>query len=202
MGLFFKKLILQFIIFLNFAFYAYTYVSAATLEDTIKICATCHGEDGNSTAQNIPKLAVRDPSYIVRELKDFSSGKRKSDIMAPIISNVDASQFKDLGMYFGKQKPNSDKITNPKAAEIGKGIYLDGDEDKGLPACAGCHEPSGVGNSRFPRLAGQHKEYLVGQLNKFKSDFHTQESARLMRETTKRMTEAQINDVSEYLSGL
>ena len=122
--------------------------------------------------------------------------------MAPVISNVDASQFKELGQYFGKQKSSSDKITDIKAADSGKKIYLDGDEGKGLPACAGCHEPSGAGSSRFPRLAGQHKEYLVRELNKFKTDFHTQESARLMRETAKRMTEAEINDVSEYLSGL
>ena len=122
--------------------------------------------------------------------------------MAPVIATVDSSQFKELGLYFGKQNPSSDKITDIKAAANGKKIYLDGDEGKGLPACAGCHEPSGVGSSRFPRLAGQHKEYLVSELNKFKADFHTQESARLMRETAKRMTEEQINDVSEYLSGL
>ena len=200
MSLFFRKLILQSIIFLNFA--CYTYVSAANLDDTIKVCATCHGGDGNSTTPNIPKLAGRDPSYLARELNYFSSGKRKSDIMAPVIATVDSSQFKELGLYFGKQNPSSDKITDIKAAANGKKIYLDGDEGKGLPACAGCHEPSGVGSSRFPRLAGQHKEYLVSELNKFKADFHTQESARLMRETAKRMTEEQINDVSEYLSGL
>ncbi len=177
-------------------------VGAQNVDATIKICAACHGDDGNSQAPGIPKLAGRDPNYIVRELKDFSAGKRKSDIMAPVIAGVDPNQFKDLAAYFGKQVPSSDKITDPKAAANGKKVYLDGDEEKGLPACAGCHEPSGAGNSRFPRLAGQHKEYLVSQLNKFKSDFHTNDSARLMRETTKRMSDAQINDVSEYLSGL
>jgi cytochrome c553 len=77
---------------------------------------------------------------------------------------------------------------------------MDGDEARGVPACAGCHEVDGSGGKRFPRLAGQHKAYLVGQLEKFKNDVHTHPGTRLMRVLTKRLSDAEMDAVAEYIS--
>lgn len=147
---------------------------SALAEDTEKakgivanICSACHGMDGNSTVPTYPKLAGRHPEYLVRELKVFISGKRKSEIMAPIAATLDPDDLNALGAYFGAQKPTSGQVLDQKAAEIGKKLYLDGDETRGVPACAGCHESDGSGNSRFPRLAGQHREYLIAQMYNF-----------------------------------
>lgn len=167
-----------------------------------EICAGCHGMDGNSTAANFPKLAGRHPEYLVRELKQFISGKRKSEIMAPIAAALDPDDFKSLGAYFGAQKPTSGKVLDPKAAAIGSKIYLDGNEEKGLPACAGCHESDGSGGKLFPRLAGQHREYLIEQMLNFKKGVRNDNSAHLMREVTKLMSDDEIKAVAEFLTGL
>jgi len=166
------------------------------------ICAACHGIDGNSTIPTFPKLAGRHPDYIVRELKEFVGGKRKSDIMAPICAALDPDDFKSLGAYFGAQKPTSGTVLDKKAAEIGEKLYQDGDEVRGVPACGGCHNPDGSGNKRFPRLAGQHREYLIEQMVNFQKDIRNYESARLMREVAKRLTDDEIKAVAEYLTGL
>ena len=166
------------------------------------VCSACHGMDGNSTVPTFPKLAGRHPDYLVRELKEFNAAKRKSDIMVPICATLDPADFKALGEYFGAQKPTSGQVLDQAAAESGKKLYLDGDEDRGVPACAGCHDPSGAGNKRFPRLAGQHREYLIDQMHNFQNDVRNYESARLMREVAKRLTEDEIKAVAEFLTGL
>jgi cytochrome c553 len=166
------------------------------------VCSACHGMDGNSTVPIFPKLAGRNPDYLVRELKVFISGKRKSEFMAPIVAKLDPDDLRPLAEYFGAQKPTSGQVLDEKAAEIGKKLYQDGDEARGVPACAGCHNIDGSGNSRFPRLAGQHREYLVEQLYNFKKDIRDYDSARLMRAVAKRLSDDEINAVAEYLNGM
>lgn len=165
-----------------------------------QVCSACHGLDGNSVNPSVPKLAGRHAEYLIRELKDFASGKRKSDVMGALSQTVDAADLKPIAEYFAKQKPTSEKVTDRAAAARGEKMFQDGDEDRGVPACAGCHEEDGAGTKRFPRLAGQHKEYLVDQMMKFRNDVHTYAGARFMREVTKRMTESEIQAVAEYMS--
>jgi cytochrome c553 len=165
-----------------------------------QVCAGCHGLDGNSVIPTIPKLAGRHQDYLIRELRDFISGARKSDVMGAMVPLLDSADLKAIAAYFAKQKPTSEKISNPVAAALGGKIFLDGDEDRGVPACAGCHEQDGSGGKRFPRLAGQHREYLVEQMMKFRNDVHTNPGARFMRTVTKRLTENEIQAVAEYIS--
>lgn len=166
------------------------------------ICSACHGMDGNSTIPTFPKLAGRHPGYLARELGQFVSGERKSEIMAPIAAALDPEDFRALGEYFGAQKPTSNPILDPQAAAIGKKLYIDGDEERGVPACAGCHSADGAGRARFPRLAGQHREYLVEQMYNFRKDLRKYSGARFMNDVAKRMTEDEIKAVAEFLTGL
>jgi len=166
------------------------------------ICVACHGVDGNSVIPNFPKLAGHHPDYIVRQLKEFIAGRRKSDIMVPIVTMVDPNDFKALGDYYGAQKPTPGTVTDAKAAERGKKLYMDGDEDRGVPACSGCHKDDASGNKRFPRLAGQHKEYLITEMNNFKTGVRNSETGRVMREVAKRMSDEEIGAVAEFLTGM
>lgn len=163
-------------------------------------CAACHGMDGNSVVPTFPKLAGRHPEYIVRELNEFISGKRKSDIMAPITAALDPDDFKPLGAYFGGQTPTKGTVSDAKAAEAGKKLYLEGNEQSGVPACEGCHGTDAQGGKRFPRLAGQHREYLIEQIYNFRTNVRN--ATRVMREVSTRMTDAEIKAVAEFLTGL
>jgi len=163
-------------------------------------CAACHGMDGNSVVPTFPKLAGRHPEYIARELNEFVTGKRKSDIMAPITAALDPEDFKLLGAYFGSQKPTRGTVLDQKAAEEGRKFYFEGNEQSGVPACEGCHGTDAQGGKRFPRLAGQHREYLIEQIYNFRTNARI--ATRIMREVSNRMTDAEIKAVAEYLTGL
>lgn len=122
--------------------------------------------------------------------------------MTPICGTFEPQDMKALGVYFASQNPTSEKVLDPAAAELGRKIYMEGNEDSAYPACAGCHVEDGSGNKRFPRLAGQHREYLIEQMMLFKKNVRTNDASRFMREVAKRMTDEEIRAVSEYLTGL
>lgn len=174
---------------------------AADAQDIVKtICAACHGVDGNSTDPANPKLAGMDQEYLVRQLKAFASGKRRDEIMSAIIASIDPNDFPKLAAYYGPRQPSPGKVQNQQLAAKGRPLYEDGNTDSGVPACAGCHQPDGLGNARFPRLAGQHQAYTLKQLNDYKSGRRATDP--LMTTVAKRLTADEIKALAEYLAGL
>lgn len=165
------------------------------------VCAGCHGSDGNSAIPMFPKLAGMQESYIVKQLRDFQSGRRRSDVMAPIIASLKPEEFAPLASYFSSQTPNPGAHSDKKIADVGKLLYFDGNEESGVPACLGCHQPGGAGHQIYPRIGGQHATYLAQQLRNFASAERSNDPNRFMRVVAKRMTEEEIQAVAEFLSG-
>src|SRR3989442_829241 len=67
--------------------------------------------------------------------------------------------------------------------------------------CASCHGPRGESISpAFPRLAGQHAEYLVKQLVLFKSSMREGGNAPIMHNVSTGMTFDQMEAVAAYLA--
>lgn len=67
-------------------------------------CAACHGPDGNSTIPDNPKLAGQHYDYLLKALKDYKAGARKSPIMAPMVANLTQRDIEDLAAYYSSQK--------------------------------------------------------------------------------------------------
>jgi len=67
-------------------------------------CAACHGPDGNSAQPDFPKIAGQHYDYLLKALKDYKSGARKSPIMAPMIANLTPRDMEDLAAYFSSRK--------------------------------------------------------------------------------------------------
>ena len=178
-----------------------TSLRAADAQETVKtVCAACHGVDGNSTEPANPKLAGMDQEYLIRQLKAFAAGRRHDDAMSAIIATVDSSDFAKLAAYYGPQKPAPGKVRDAQLAAKGKALYEDGNTDTGVPACAGCHQSDGLGNARFPRLAGQHQAYTLKQLADYKSGRRATDP--LMTTVGKRLTTDEAKALAEYVAGL
>jgi cytochrome c553 len=69
-----------------------------------KPCAVCHGADGNSASAEFPKLAGQHYDYLLKSIKDYKSGVRKSPIMAPMVEKLTVRDIEDLAAYFSSQK--------------------------------------------------------------------------------------------------
>ncbi len=166
------------------------------------VCVACHGEDGNSVIPMFPKIAGLQESYIVKQLRDFQSGRRKSDIMAPVVAGLKPEDFAPLAAYYSAQKIKAGDDGDKKAVSFGKMVYFDGNEETGVPACIGCHQPGGSGHLVYPRIGGQHVQYLTQQLKNFASGDRSNDVSRFMRVVAKRMTDEEIDSVAAYLVGL
>jgi cytochrome c553 len=176
------------------------FVDARTIAATI--CVACHGEDGNSVIPTFPKIAGLQKEYIVKELQDFIADRRKNEIMSPIAHQLKPEDVVPLAVYFSAQIRKPSEPDDKAAVGLGKMIFHDGNEETGVPACVGCHQVNGAGLFIYPRIGGQHAQYLVQQLKNFAAEERANDSSRLMRVTAHRLSEEEIHAVAQYLSGL
>jgi len=167
------------------------------------MCTACHGADGNSMVPTFPKLAGQNESYIIKQLHEFKSGKRKNDVMAPMAAPLSDDDMANLAAYFSSQ---SGKVGQAAAdqVELGQGIYRAGNAESGVAACAGCHGPTGSGNPQagFPRLSGQHADYVAAQLKGFRAGERNNDPGNMMRGVAAKMSDAEIAAVAQYVQGL
>ncbi|HKJ76735.1 MAG TPA: c-type cytochrome, partial [Gammaproteobacteria bacterium] len=93
---------------------------------------------------------------------------------------------------------------DPEKASKGERIYRAGIASKNVPACMGCHGPSGAGNppAVFPSLSGQHPEYIAKTMKDFRAGTRNNDPKGMMRDVVARMSDAEIAAVAEYVSGL
>jgi len=180
---------------------------AATIVN--QVCAGCHGADGNSTSPANPKLAGQPAEYIIKQLRDFKEGSkepnkdgaRKSPVMGGIVASLSDQDFVNLGAYFAEKtmKPGSAK----QPLTEGEKVFRGGNAATGVPACAACHGPTGAGIPvQFPRIGGQHADYVLAQLKAFRNRDRQNDAAKMMRTITDKMTEQEMKDVANYVAGL
>lgn len=175
---------------------------AVALTERLVVCGSCHNPDGHSVNPDFPKLAGQNGTYLLKQLNDIKSGKRKSAIMSGIVSVVDAKEFDALATHFSEQKPMFGVKADDKAVAAGKEIFVEGITETAVPACAGCHNEDGSGTDKYPRLAGQHAPYVLQQLINLKSGERDNDDRGVMRAVAKRLNEAQMNLVAQYIASM
>lgn len=167
------------------------------------ICLACHGPQGNSIVPIWPKLAGQHPEYIMKQLTDFKAGHRANVQMTPMALPLTEQEVVDLAAYFSTQT-QSGGAADPELAKLGEAIYRAGNPVSGVPACSACHGPAGMGQglSKFPRVSGQHADYVKQTLEYFKVGERANDPAGMMRGVAARMSDQEILAVSQYIQGL
>ena len=67
------------------------------------VCVACHGTDGKSTNPMWPTLSGQNPSYLLKQLQDFKTGRRSDPNMAPIVKQLSPQDMADLAAYYASQ---------------------------------------------------------------------------------------------------
>jgi len=168
-------------------------------------CVACHSADGNSVIPTYPKIAGQYENYSLKQLLIFKgqASDRQSanaQIMYTQVKDFSVQDLEDLAAYFSIQKM-SKGTTEQKYLKLGEKLYRGGNLEKGITACAACHSPKGEGNNAafFPRLSGQHPEYLIEQLKAYKSG---DRKHYVMEAVAKRMTDEEIEAAGHFASGI
>lgn len=140
----------------------------------VGVCGTCHGPQGNSQHPKFPRLAGQSRAYLVAQLKNFR-GETRGDpdaigYMWGMSTELSDDTIEGLARYYSSQRPGAARTRDSSLVARGREIYTNGIPAQGVPACASCHGPDAHGTNDFPRLAGQHAQYLLKQLSSFQSN--------------------------------
>ncbi len=170
-----------------------------------QVCSNCHGLDGNSVSPNFPRLAAQPESYLVAQLTQFRSHGRSDPAgfvyMWGLSRHLSDGQIAGLAKYFSAQVALPNAPGNPALTGEGREIYMKGLPAAGVPPCMSCHGASGVGTEAFPRLAGQHADYVVKQLAVFRNTEQRPEGA-VMKVVSHSLTPRDMRAVAAYVQGL
>lgn len=193
----------------------------------VAVCGACHGADGNSLVGTFPKLAGLGERYLLKQLIDIQAWDLEQDAakkaatgraIPEMTGQLVAMSKQDLADIAAHYASQSIQLSGAKKIEVqvnsgikvdglelGERVYRAGNVATSVPACTGCHAPDGKGNApaAFPRLSGQHPEYIEKQLRAFRAGNRTNDGdAMIMRSIADKMSDAEIIAVANYIAGL
>jgi|SRR5882724_51328 len=160
-----------------------------------QVCATCHGNDGNSTEPAIPSLAGQPAQAIATQLFQFREGNRKNPQMSPMAANLSNADMNNLAEYYGGLKAAPPKHRSAPANAAA------GPELTKKFNCTQCHGPALLGQQQMPRLAGQQLEYLRVQLKGFKAGTRADMDGN-MTSAAQALNDKDIEVLVDYIAGL
>jgi cytochrome c553 len=157
-------------------------------------CTMCHGAQGTS-ASNAPNLAGQYPEVVIKQLLDYQSGKRASAVMEALARNLSARDIEDLAAYYAslpkaRTAPTTYDETLPALVRVGAPL-------RNIAPCVSCH--GGI-DQKFgaPWIEGMPRDYLVAQLQAFRSGARRNDAEAQMRNVVRGMTDAEIAEVSDF----
>jgi cytochrome c553 len=159
------------------------------------VCMACHGPDGNSSVPLNPILAGQTARYLFVELRDFKEGRRENAVMRSLVATLSREDMLDLAAFFAAQRPTATGFkVDPAKAARGQGKATE-------TLCSMCHLGGLKGQNEIPRVAGQHHDYVVKQLQDFQAGRRTND-AGTMSSVSKTLGDQDIDDLANYLETL
>lgn len=199
-----NKLFVSLLLTLGISGLAHAAGDAAAGQDKIAMCSACHNADGNSMVPNFPKLAGHGERYLLKQMHDIKSGARPVVEMTGMLDAMTEQDLADIAAWYASQK-GTIGAADPALVEHGEALYRGGKLVDGVPACTGCHSPNGEGLDLavYPKLNGQHADYIAKQLTDFREGNRTNDGdAMIMRSIAAKLSNKDIKALSSYINGL
>ena len=165
------------------------------------VCAACHTNDGSRGSAANPIIQGQHPDYLVKQLTEFKAGKRDNPVMKAMASPLSEADIKNVAAFYASKQPKPGFAKNKDLVSLGEKIFRGGIADRSVPACSGCHGPSGAGiPAQYPRLAGQHADYVEAQLVAFRGGVRRNNPT--MAAIAAKLNDREIKAVADYVAGL
>lgn len=127
----------------------------AQIEAKLKVCAGCHGADGNSVTAGTPSIAAQPRIFLENYLIMTREGIRGSEVMQALLKGVPDREIVALARHYADLK------ARPAQAAVDRALFERGRGIAARTRCGSCHLPNYVGREQMPRLAGQREEFLA-----------------------------------------
>jgi cytochrome c553 len=176
---------------------------AAAERVAIGTCATCHGPQGHSYSPKFPVLSGQHAKYLVAQLQAFKAQTRGDPdalgYMWGMAAPLGDEQMAALADYYSRQIPVAGPTGAAALITRGKDIYQNGDSAAGVPPCAARLGAAAAGTDDYPRLAGQHVQYLMKQLRSFQNNMR---NVAVMHGVAQGLQRDDMEAVGTYLQSL
>jgi cytochrome c553 len=180
--------------------------SAKSLEAKTAMCVGCHGIKGYQASfpevYKVPMISGQSAKYIVAALTAYKNGDRKHPTMRGIAETLSEQDMNDIAVYYeshGKQGATApEKPARQPNAQVAALLQK--------AACASCHGTNfskGIDPS-YPKIAGQHADYLFVALKAYKIE-NNQAVGRnnpIMGAIAKQFSNAELKALAAYVSSL
>ena len=180
---------------------------ADTLEQRLLACAGCHGDQGEGRARSeyFPRIAGKPAMYLYRQLVNFREGKRTYPQMVYFTRYLSDDYLMEMATYYSRLKPPFPTPIQPSATKEaltrGEQLVRQGDQAKGIPACAGCHGAALTGmQPGIPGLVGLYPDYIKSQLGAWQSRARRATEPDCMATIAAKLNGTDITAVSAYLA--
>jgi cytochrome c553 len=171
------------------------------------MCFGCHGIVGYQSTfpevYKVPKIAGQSAAYIAAALKAYQAGDRKHPTMRGIATSLTDQDITDIAAFYEKQgkeemKPLGDKPSREPDAQVAALLNK--------AACASCH---GANFSKpiapnYPKIAGQHADYLFVALKAYKTENNPAigRNNGVMGAIAKQFSNAELKALAKYVGSL
>ncbi|MGO4685350.1 c-type cytochrome [Hyphomicrobium sp. 2TAF46] len=169
--------------------------SAASVEETAQICASCHGENGIPQEKTTPIIWGQNEGYLYLQLRDFKSGARKNDQMSAVVASLEKADFKALAAHFAGLKWPNLAQPSPSKDDTKKALTV-----IGSIGCTSCHLDQFQGDGTTARLAGQQPEYLLNTMTAFRDGSRGNNPG--MSDLMKAVQPPDLKPIADYLASL
>ena len=168
----------------------------------IAMCIGCHGIKGYQASfpevYKVPMTSGQGAKYIAASLNAYKAGERKHPTMKGIAQSLSDQDIVDISAYY-EQHGTAVAVPDKAVEGTGKGAAL---LAKG--ACASCHGPNlnKPIDPSYPKIAGQHKDYLFVALKSYKTEGQATwgRSNGVMGGIAKQFTNAELKELAQYIS--
>ena len=168
------------------------------------MCIGCHGIKGYQASfpevYRVPMISGQNAKYIVTSLNAYQKGERKHPTMRGISASLSEQDMADLGAYYEQHGKTEPVAKTPKAPDAKVAALL----QKG--ACISCHGDnfSKPIDPSYPKLAGQHKDFLYVALKSYKTENLATwgRNNGVMGGIAKQFSNAELKAISAYIGSL
>ena len=172
------------------------------------MCIGCHGIKGYQASfpevYKVPMISGQSANYLMAALNAYKKGERKHPTMRAIAVSLTDQDMADLAAHYSADGLNASVAVLPTKASKEPSAEVQALLNKAN--CASCH---GANFSKpidpaYPKLAGQHADYLFVALKAYKTDNNPKvgRSNAIMSAMAKQYTNAELKQLAGYLSSV
>jgi cytochrome c553 len=121
--------------------------------------------------------------------------------MQGFAATLSEDDMRNVAAFYASKIAKPGFAKQPQLVALGEKVYRGGIAERNIPACSGCHGPTGSGiPAQYPRVAGQHAEYTEAQLNAFRGGVRHNNAQ--MTGVAAKLNDREIKALADYIAGM